>query len=174
MKLIDCNRCSLRSAERNVVVPYGPQNAKLMLVGGGADDEDELMVEPFATLKPYLRKLLDNAGIDWKQVYHTLGVKCPRTCPSEPTNPQAWVCRAWLVKEIETVKPQRIIGFGKLASSLLLNKKSLKLKDVLGQSIVVESWNVIPWHSLDHIYQGGKALDRATVDLLRKVSHELV
>lgn len=174
MKLIDCNRCSLRSAERNVVVPYGPNDAKLMLVGGGADDEDELMVEPFATLKPYLRKLLDTAGIDWRQVYHTLGVKCPATCSGEPTNPQAWVCRDWLVKEIETVKPQTIIGFGKLASSLLLNKKSLKFESVLGQSIAIEYSNVIPWYSLNRIYQGGKSLDKATVDLLRKVSHELV
>jgi uracil-DNA glycosylase family 4 len=153
----------------NVTLPLGPHKAKLMIVGGLPEPDDELTGEPFYRLRDYLEGLLTKAGLTLSDAYLTLSVKCP----GKPRAKDTKTCSGWLYQEIQDVEPKVVLTLGQMPTSLLLRDKKLSFSRVLGQLLPVECYTVAPWHSLVKIYGSGLKVDTQTISLLKKVKHVL-
>lgn len=170
-----CRSCKLRTEDNAVVLGVGPFDAPLMIIAEQADDEDDLMGEPFSGRKgKVFRMLLEGASIDPSDVYLTLALRC-YTGKEKPNRTCFAACRGWISREALVVKPRAMLLLGKTtATSLLTLPSSTKLDSILAKQYLLQyardgSAIAMPWHSLSKIALGGKKLHQQTTQVLKQV-----
>lgn len=175
-----CERCSLRAGCGQVVLGKGPSNAKVLLVethpGAEEDLEGEPMVGRFSRL---LEKILTETNIPASSVYRTYLVKCwpGRT---KVRSEHIDECKVWLWRELLAVRPEVVVTFGQKSSGFLLQKTSIKLKDVVGQFHAIRFpkpeigaiW-VAPWFSLETIIKSGRKRLEETTSFFSQVRQRI-
>lgn len=73
-----------------------------------------------------LNYFMEKAGIDYKKVYFTSGIKCKPPKPSDIKAKHIEECQDFLLHEIMLHKPKVIIAMGKYAYNMITDKKALK------------------------------------------------
>lgn len=118
----DCKRCKLHKTRTNIVFGVGNPNAKLMFVGEGPGEDEDLQAEPFVgRAGQLLTKIIEAMGLKRSDVYIANVVKCR---PPENRNPEPdeiSECRPFLEKQLDAIKPQIIVALGNHAAQTLLN-----------------------------------------------------
>jgi uracil-DNA glycosylase family 4 len=89
-----------------------------------------------------LLDLLENAGIDKKDVYFTNVVKCTPPEGRSPSASEVKTCKVYLDEEIATVKPEYILTLG--ATVLKALSKKSKITEQHGQAFDYKGSSVIP------------------------------
>ena len=112
----DCQRCKLCSGRTHIVFGVGNPHAKLMFVGEGPGRDEDLKGEPFVGRAGQLLTDIITKGMGLKRedVYICNVVKCR---PPENRNPEpdeVAACEPFLKKQIDIVRPQIIVGSGKI------------------------------------------------------------
>ncbi|MBI5893542.1 MAG: uracil-DNA glycosylase [Deltaproteobacteria bacterium] len=124
-ELGDCKRCKLHKTRTNIVFGVGNPNAKLMFVGEGPGEDEDLQAEPFVgRAGQLLTKIIEAMGLKRSDVYIANVVKCR---PPENRNPEPdeiSECRPFLEKQIDAIKPEIIVVLGNHAAQTLLNTAS--------------------------------------------------
>ncbi|MGZ8499839.1 MAG: uracil-DNA glycosylase, partial [Candidatus Binatia bacterium] len=110
----------------HIVFGVGNPRAKLMFVGEGPGQDEDLQGEPFVGRAGHLLTDIITKGMGLKRedVYICNVVKCR---PPENRNPEpaeVSACEPFLKKQIDIVRPQIIVGLGKFAVQTLLNSKA--------------------------------------------------
>lgn len=140
-----CRACALCEQRRQAVLGVGDVEADWLFIGEGPGAEEDVQGEPFVG---QAGKLLDNmlAAIDLKRgngVYIANAVKCRPPGNRTPTAEEMAVCRPYLERQIELIKPRLIVLLGRAAvNSLLKDERSLAALrgsrfDYLGIPVVV-------------------------------------
>jgi uracil-DNA glycosylase len=145
----DCRGCQLYQNATQTVFGSGKSKARLMLVGEQPGDKEDLEGEPFVgPAGQLLRQLIEQAGLDLRQVYLTNAVKHFKWQPrgkrrlhAKPSSREIFACRPWLEAEIAALKPDFIVCLGATAAQSLLGNK-FRLTKARGQ--VQESTFGIP------------------------------
>lgn len=140
-----CNNCNLCNNRVNAVIEAGSRQGKWMFIGEDAGELENNSGKPFmGNSGELLAKMLLAMKLDInKDVYLTNIVKCIAPVNKNPTLENIHMCNSYLMKQIELVKPNIIIVFGKLASQgllnsqIALNKLRLNHHQVLGVPVVV-------------------------------------
>ena len=119
----DCALCPNLVAGRHCVVHGQGANGGVMVVGQHASTWEDEHGFPFAG-KPglMLRHFLDNAGIPAGKVYRTNVLKCATPGGKKqrkPSKAELDACHAYLMAEIEEVKPKVIVTLGDAALQAL-------------------------------------------------------
>ncbi|MFC6644871.1 uracil-DNA glycosylase [Granulicella cerasi] len=117
----DCTRCPLAYAGRhNIVFDDGSPSARLMFVGEGPGQDEDLSGVPFVGKAGQLLNNMINAmGLKREEVYIANIVKCRPPNNRAPEFVEATTCSQFLLKQIDIVQPQVIVALGKTAANYL-------------------------------------------------------
>lgn len=125
-----CTLCPLYRNATQTVFGEGPASAAIMLVGEQPGDQEDLAGRPFVgPAGTVLDRALAEVGLDRKKVYVTNAVKHFKNEPrgkkrlhKRPNRYEIEVCRVWLRREIEIVRPQLILALGVTAAVSLTGR----------------------------------------------------
>lgn len=130
----DCRLCKLWPTRKNIVFGSGNPHAKLMFVGEAPGGEEDIQGLPFVGRAG--RKLTEiiekGMGLDRKDVYICNVVKCRPPENREPEFDEVKVCKPFLEKQIEIIKPAVIVALGRPAAATLLNNKKVTISRIRG------------------------------------------
>ena len=121
-----CRNCTLGATRNKLVFGEGPLNPMVMFVGEGPGKEEDETGRPFVgRCGKLLRNMIIAIGLDLeKEVYIANVVKCrpPSNRPPEPEEIEQ--CGKLLKKQVEIIRPKRVVLLGKTAVKGLLSEHS--------------------------------------------------
>lgn len=125
-----CRKCTIGSERRNNVYGEGDPCAKLLLVGEGPGETEDLLGRPFVgRAGQLLEKMLDAIGLAREDVYIANTVKCRPTSPGQrgpknraPFPEEMENCRPFLDAQIDIIAPKIILALGAPAAKSFLGK----------------------------------------------------
>ncbi len=121
----NCQRCGLCAQRTNVVFSRGNREARLMIIGEGPGQQEDLSGFPFVgKAGQLLDKILASANIDKENdVYICNVVKCRPPGNRVPSNEEMEKCRPFLDEQIKFIKPDLILLAGATAVQAILKFK---------------------------------------------------
>ncbi|MDJ0625887.1 MAG: uracil-DNA glycosylase [Candidatus Caenarcaniphilales bacterium] len=136
-KALECNNCSLCETRTNVVVFDGNPDAKLMLIGEGPGEQEDLKGLPFVgRAGQLLDKILEAVQIDrQKETYICNIVKCRPPNNRVPAQNESEQCTKYLRAQIDFIKPKIILLLGSTALIGLLQMKNPRITKLHGKWI---------------------------------------
>ena len=125
-----CRRCDLWRNATQVVFGEGPTAARVLLLGEQPGDAEDEAGHPFVgPAGMLLRKLLDEVGLDERELYLTNAVKHFKWRPKgtrrihdKPTWSEVSACDHWLRIELPNVQPELVVCLGATAAQALLGR----------------------------------------------------
>ena len=129
-----CNKCELCKTRTNVVVGVGNPNARLMFIGEGPGENEDLKGEPFVgRAGQLLDKMLKAVDLDrQKNIYIANMVKCRPPQNRDPKPEEQEQCINWLRNQVKLIRPKIIVCLGRISSSRLI-KPDIKITKEHGQ-----------------------------------------
>ena len=101
----------------------GNKNAKVVLIGEAPGKEESLYGRPFIGRQGrMLRKVLEEAGLDLKDIYITNAVKVRPPDNRRPTNDEIDYWRPVLMAELALINPEQVICLGNTARRALYSR----------------------------------------------------
>ncbi|HHY33325.1 MAG TPA: uracil-DNA glycosylase [Firmicutes bacterium] len=120
-----CTKCDLRAGCTQVVFGEGNPHAKLMFVGEGPGQQEDIQGRPFVgAAGQLLDRILNAVGIRRDEVYIANVVKCRPPGNRLPTPDEAEACLPHLRAQIEAIRPKIIVCLGALATQTLIDKRA--------------------------------------------------
>ena len=130
-EVLQCKNCGLCATRNNVVFGVGAPGAKIMLVGEGPGENEDLQGEPFVGRSGQLMdKMLEYAGLSRKKnIYIANMVKCRPPQNRDPAPGEIEACIGWLRNQAAI-----IVCIGRVAAVSLI-QKDFKVTKQHGQFI---------------------------------------
>ena len=140
-----CTKCGLCKFRRNIVNGTGSPSAKIFIVGEGPGPSEDGYAQPFVGPSgKLLKRLMQQAGIDYRDVYFSNCVRClPKGTAKpvrEPSYEEIEACAPYLEEEIAAVKPTVIVPAGNTALRYILGAKNLNITRQRGLEIWSEKY----------------------------------
>lgn len=119
-----CEKCNLCRTRTQTVFGEGDVDAKLMFVGEGPGENEDLQGRPFVgRAGELLEKQIAAMGLKREQVYIANVVKCRPPGNRAPAPEETLACTPYLVRQIEVIRPGVIVTLGLPATQYLLRTK---------------------------------------------------
>lgn len=116
-----CGKCPLAATRTKLVFGVGKVPSKLMFVGEGPGEQEDLQGEPFVgPAGKLLDDMLEMIYLDRSKVYIANTVKCRPPHNRDPQEEEMSACRPWLQRQIELVRPSIIVCLGRIAAGELI------------------------------------------------------
>jgi DNA polymerase len=123
-EVVSCSLCKLHAHRTQVVFGQGNICSKIVFVGEAPGEMEDFKGQGFiGKAGQYLRKRLEEAGIDPDKVFFLNVVKCRPPKNRDPNPTELKKCLPWLHKQLEIIKPNIIVTLGRVATQALLNTK---------------------------------------------------
>ena len=121
----NCTQCKLCQGRKNVVFGEGNPKAKLVFIGEGPGENEDIQGRPFVGLAgQLLDKMIEAMGLTRQDVYIANVVKCR---PPENRNPEPdeiAACSPYLAQQLRLIEPKWIVALGKFAAQTLLQTET--------------------------------------------------
>lgn len=125
-----CRKCAIGAERRNNVYGEGDPCARLLIIGEGPGETEDLTGRPFVgRAGQLLDKMLGAIGIAREDVYIANTVKCRPTMPGlrgpknrAPDATEMANCRPFLDEQIDIIAPDVIMALGAPAAKAFLGK----------------------------------------------------
>ena len=129
-----CTKCSLCETRRNVVFGVGNRSAKILLVGEGPGENEDLQGVPFVgAAGQLLDDMLYIIDLDRnKNVYIANVVKCRPPKNRDPQNTEQEACLDWLRMQYSLIRPKIVVCLGRIAAKALI-KPDFRITSEHGQ-----------------------------------------
>lgn len=135
-----CQRCDLWQGRTQVVMGEGSPDARVLLIGEGPGDNEDLTGRPFVgRAGQLLDAALEEAGLAREDVYITNVVRCRPTAVTNgsvsnraPRAGEIAACAPWRWLELHLVNPRVVVCIGAPAAKALIDKK-FKITEQRGQ-----------------------------------------
>ncbi len=122
-KCLECDKCQLCKERTNLVFGVGNPDAKVLFIGEGPGEQEDLKGEPFVGRAGKLLDLmLDAVGLSReKNIYIANIVKCrpPKNRDPEPSEQEA--CIEWLREQVRIIRPKIIVCLGRISGMKIIN-----------------------------------------------------
>jgi DNA polymerase len=124
----------LADTRHNVVFGVGPRNAKVLCIGEGPGENEDLQGEPFVGRGgKLLDEMLELIDLDRKtNVYIANIVKCRPPQNRDPFNTEQDACIGYLRNQVALLRPKIIVCLGRIAATRLI-REDLKITKEHGQ-----------------------------------------
>jgi len=134
-----CTKCALCKGRTNVVFSDGIENAKIMIIGEGPGENEDLQGLPFVgRAGKLLDKIFESVGLNRKEhLYICNIVKCRPPDNRAPLPEEADACREYLEAQVRYIDPKIIVLAGAVAVKGILKMKDVKITKMRGQWIDV-------------------------------------
>jgi DNA polymerase len=170
-----CTKCELHKLMPDGCKPVpgiGPINAKIFCLAESPGADEVILEEPLRGLcGRYFDKLLIQSGLKREQCYISNVIHCRCTDNGKKNRPpkkeEIESCEDWTRKEINTIKPKIVIGFGKIACEFLYEKKVKKLGDYVGIIKQNKDYHFICTYHPSYLLQHGKDKVESTISHLK-------
>lgn len=131
---LNCRRCGLCETRTNVVVGVGNPRSKVMFIGEGPGENEDLQGEPFVGRGgQLLDKMLAAVNLDRKtNVYIANIVKCRPPKNRDPLPEEQEACIGWLRNQVALIRPKIIVCLGRIAAMRII-KPDIKITRAHGQ-----------------------------------------
>ena len=131
---LNCRRCGLCETRTNVVVGVGNPRSKVMFIGEGPGENEDLQGEPFVGRGgQLLDKMLAAVDLDRKtNVYIANIVKCRPPKNRDPLPEEQEACITWLRNQVALIRPKIIVCLGRIAAMRII-KSDMKITREHGQ-----------------------------------------
>ncbi len=116
-----CQKCALADTRTHLVYGDGNPDAKIMFIGEGPGEQEDLTGIPFVgPAGQLLDAMLDMIGLDRSDYYICNIVKCRPPRNRDPLNTEQDACIPWLYEQIDTIQPMLIVCLGRIAACRLI------------------------------------------------------
>ncbi|MBT8197456.1 MAG: uracil-DNA glycosylase [Acidimicrobiia bacterium] len=116
-----CTRCPLSEGRTNVVFGSGDHDARVMFIGEGPGEQEDLQGLPFVGRSgQLLTQLLGEIGLERDDVYIANVVKCRPPGNRDPRPDEIDACKAYLKEQLRLIDPVVVVTLGNFSSKLLL------------------------------------------------------
>lgn len=117
-----CTKCGLCEGRTNVVVGEGNPEAKVMLVGEGPGEQEDLQGRPFVGRSgQLLDKMLAAVDLDRSaNIYIGNIVKCRPPKNRDPLPEEQEMCIGWLRNQFLLIRPEIVVCLGRIAAMKLI------------------------------------------------------
>lgn len=120
-----CQDCRLRETCRQVVFGEGPVEARIMFIGEGPGQEEDIQGRPFVgRAGQLLDKMLAASEFRRNEVYICNVVKCRPPGNRIPKPDEVKICRRFLEAQIRIIHPAIIVCLGSLASQTVIDPRA--------------------------------------------------
>ncbi len=129
-----CQRCELGATRTHAVISRGNPAAKIMIIGEGPGENEDLSGQPFVgKAGQLLDKILASVRLTEDDVFICNIVKCRPPDNRKPSRDEMNACRPYLMEQIRLVDPRIVILAGASAIEGLFNEKSVGITKIRGQ-----------------------------------------
>ena len=113
-----CTNCNLCKTRTNVVFGVGNKNSKILFIGEGPGENEDLQGEPFVGRGgQLLDKMLTAVDLDrHKNIYIANIVKCRPPKNRDPLQEEQDACIDWLRNQVKLINPKIIVCLGRIAA----------------------------------------------------------
>ena len=120
-----CRKCGLCETRTNVVFGVGNPQAKVMLIGEGPGEQEDLTGEPFVGRSGQLMdKMLAYVGLSRNtNVYIANMVKCRPPKNRDPAPDEVCACMEYLHQQIAILRPRIVVCVGRIAAISIIDPK---------------------------------------------------
>jgi len=121
----NCTKCALSSSRRHIVVDRGNPNAKVLMIGEGPGENEDLQAKAFVgRAGQLLDELMKEIGFNTNQESLIINVvKCRPPENRAPKQEEVNACMPFLKKQIALVKPKIILLLGATALKHVVEDK---------------------------------------------------
>ena len=120
----DCQRCKLGATRKNLVFGSGNPKARLVFVGEGPGADEDAQGEPFVgDAGKILNRIIAAMELKREDVYICNVVKCRPPQNRPPESDEVIACSPFLLRQLQSVKPEVIVALGTSAAQALLQTK---------------------------------------------------
>ena len=120
---LDCSACPLANGRHNLVFGDGNENARVMLIGEGPGEQEDIQGLPFVgPAGKLLDDMLRMIDLDRTKVYIANVVKCRPPRNRDPKPEEIYACSHWLEGQIAAVDPKIIVCLGRIAASHIIDE----------------------------------------------------
>ena len=154
-----CQDCGLCKGRTNAVPGDGSYDAKIMFIGEGPGQAEDLQGKPFVgAAGKFLAEMLADIGLKREEVYITNVVKCRPPNNRDPLPEEVNACFKYLDGQLKIIRPRVIVTLGRHSMSRFL--PGLKISEVHGKAkrisgIFSEKQVIFPlYHPAAALYNG--------------------
>lgn len=117
-----CTACALSSSRQHAVFGTGPEQAEWMVVGEAPGEQEDVQALPFVGPSgQLLTEMLRAIGVNREtDVFLSNVIKCRPPGNRHPRPEEVEACKPFLLRQIQLVKPRRLLVVGRLAAQVLL------------------------------------------------------
>lgn len=163
--LHNCTRCKLSCKRTHVVVGEGHPQAKLLLIGEGPGETEDLEGRPFVGKAGLLLdKMIEALGLRRTDVYIANVVKCRPPGNRNPELDEIAACSPFLERQVALIRPRVILGLGKFAAQTLL-KSDRRISELRGQIFDYRGAKLIPTFHPAYLLRNPSSKREAWADL---------
>lgn len=139
-----CTKCVLANGRTHVVFGEGDPNARLMFIGEGPGEQEDLKGRPFVgRAGQLLDKMIAAMGYKREEVFIANIVKCRPPQNRAPLPDEAVSCLPYLRAQISFIKPKIIVLLGAVAVKFLLQTNA-GISQVRGKFLDYYGYTVMP------------------------------
>ena len=122
-RCLSCQKCALADTRTNVVFGKGPRDAKILFIGEGPGENEDLQGEPFVGRGgQLLDEMLGLVGLSReKNFYITNIVKCRPPKNRDPLNTEQDACIGYLWDQMALIRPRIVVCLGRIAAMRLID-----------------------------------------------------
>ena len=115
---LNCKKCGLCETRTNVVFGTGNPDAKVLFIGEGPGENEDLQGKPFVGRGGMLlEKMLSVVDLSRdKNIYIANMVKCRPPKNRDPEETEVAACRPWLEEQIRIIDPKIIVCLGRVSA----------------------------------------------------------
>lgn len=118
----NCTRCGLCETRTNVVFGKGSRDARIMFVGEGPGEQEDLQGKPFVgPAGKLLDDMLSIIDLNQENCYITNIVKCRPPQNRDPIGEEQDACIGYLRSQVELIRPQVIVCLGRIAAQKIID-----------------------------------------------------
>ncbi len=144
LSFADCTRCEIAARRHNLVFGQGHPSARLMLIGEGPGEQEDLRGIAFCGPSgELLTKMLAAISLVRDEVYIANVIKCRPPNNRNPLPEEVANCRGYLDAQIDIIRPQIIATLGSVAVKTLMGCTEGVTK-LRGQTLEYRGIPVIP------------------------------
>jgi DNA polymerase len=115
---LNCKKCGLCETRTNVVFGTGNPDSKVLFIGEGPGENEDLQGKPFVGRGGMLLdKMLAVVDLSRdKNIYIANMVKCRPPKNRDPEETEVAACRPWLEEQIRIIDPKIIVCLGRVSA----------------------------------------------------------
>ena len=118
----ECRKCELCETRTNVVFGTGNPKAKVMFIGEGPGENEDLQGEPFVgRAGKLLDKFLEAIDLDRTKIYIANMVKCRPPKNRDPKPEEQDACIGYLREQVKIIRPKIIVCLGRIAAQKIID-----------------------------------------------------